>query len=433
MKTRFDIGQFVDENGRKHDVFLPQSHHITVCGATGLFKTSSMFLPNVLGDQSKVLFDFKNAEILRKAGDELARLGPLFVTAPHGLDYPLPRAARLHPVNPMKSVNDAPPDMKMGEAEKLSANLFPTMESDGGNHNHFATSAQSVLNHCQVGISIHGKPDERNIPFIANALHSFPKEFCKRMIATGDQRVAHIFTGYLAELKKIKTSFDDVMLTVKNGLREFLNPTVGAAMSGDGGFEMLGSRCCTYMLVEKMTSASHSQAAALYFTGLMNAIQDPRRSLRVPIRVMVDEAHALKCPAVPLSYRISRSANCQIVTYWNDLTVMRQCHPDANSLLANGSQVFIGGSKDWEAAEHVSRMSGVMDALVPNTSVHYDASGIPSANYGKGVQSIPVLSPGDFLNLSTRQAACIIRGVPGVVVTQHSPYFERFWMRRKFK
>jgi type IV secretory pathway TraG/TraD family ATPase VirD4 len=105
----------------------------------------------------------------------------------------------------------------------------------------------------------------------------------------------------------------------------------------------------------------------------------------------------------------------------------------AMTLLSNSSvQIYIGGTKENETANHVSALSGQTGITTHNKSVNYDAAGFPTTSWGRSQQSGAVVQPHDFHNLDPRTALCFIRGIPGVLKVRHTPWFKQWRLRWRF-
>ncbi|HSW15732.1 MAG TPA: type IV secretory system conjugative DNA transfer family protein [Ramlibacter sp.] len=340
---------------------LPPEAHAMVVGPTGCGKGVSSIVPALLSHQGPaVVIDPKGeaVAITRRAreamGQRVIVLDPMRVTNGHSDAF-----------NPLESIDPGAVDAVDEAAALLQTLAGP--QAGLGREPFWILRAQHLLVGATLLVREQGESGDRSLCGVRRLIDTAaadPKALARRLASS-----SHPEAQQVANVLEVAADVTvGGIISVAQSMLEFLRGDQVAASVSRSTFDpdaiTRGDPVTVYLVLPPHMLESHGRLLRLWLAAMMGCIVRRRARPAQATLMLLDECAALgELPQLRQALTLLRGYGLQTITYWQDLSQLRQVYPqDWQSMVNNCRVLQFFGAPNLAAAREISDVVGGVDA-----------------------------------------------------------------------
>lgn len=322
-----------------------------------------------------------------------------------------------------------------GDIDSITDGVFSDEPGSGENSAFFNESAKLLLSTGIRAFVKYGRKEEKNLPYIREAICRDVFAFAHRFAHCGDAAVEAELSRYTSKLSPQSKSVDDIVSTfrtqtaflVMEGIRESLmNDSIRAT-------DLKRKPMTVHLILplDKLSSRPVKWFRIIVSTWLNELLKAGPRGL--PVLCIIDEFFSigrLDTFQTAMS-QAAGAAGLQLFPVLQDLAQLEKLYPHEGwrTFLSNSAvKIFFGGSTlDKETSDYISALCGEREIIVQSRSVREDPrSRVFDVSDSRSTVWQPLMQAHQVRAMGDREMIVLCEKVAGPIHAARKPYFEGF-------
>jgi type IV secretion system protein VirD4 len=401
-------------------------------------KAISVLVPALLErcNASRIIIDPKG-ELCAITHKRAARFSKVVALDPFGLLKMLGvKGVRVAGLNPLASLDWK--SVSFGGDVASLADAIVWQEEGSGADRHWTDSARQLVAAVIRVLVRYGKPEEKNLLAVRDAICGNIFEFARKWRNCGDSVARQALARYAAKGAEESRELNGVVSTAVVQTDFVAMEGISASLSGNGlrFADLKRTRMTVYVVLPLDKLASCGKWFRLCIAAALGELLKAGPG-GLPVLCVIDEFFSIG-PLKAFQTAMSQAAGASALQLWpvlQDMAQLQTMYPREGwrTFMSNSSvKIFFGGAMlDYETADLISRMAGEQEMITLSTSLRDDKS----RDYGKRLYDVDLthsagvgwqrlVQPHEVCRMNSREMIVFCEGVGGPIWAKRKAYFE---------